>query len=90
MTSHDINLMESGPHAPAFVLLRLGVQDSSPPPSRFGVSGAQDFLVSDNSSGGSRLTLREQSLRFVQRGHPLVAQLSVVDTQLGGTSQVAK
>ena len=54
------------------------------------MSGAQDFLVSENSSGRPRLTLREQSLRFVQRGDPLVAQLSVVDKQLGGTSHVAQ
>ena len=89
MTLHDINLTEGGPHTPAIVPLRLRVQDGSPP-SRVGVSGAQDFLVSENSSGRPRLTLQEQSLRFVQRGDPLVAQLSVVDKQLGGTSHVAQ
>ena len=87
MTSHDINLTEGGPHTPAFVPLRLRVQDGSHP-SRVGVSGAQDF--SENSSGGPRLMLREHSLRFVQRGDPLVVQLSMVDKQLGGTSQVAQ
>ena len=52
------------------------------------ISWSQKTVVVDH--GSLAHLLREQSLRFVQRGDPLVAQLSVVDKRLGGTSHVAQ